>query len=155
MGKSFLWCFVFFNRLKQFCIPFVWIHPLAILIILINPYKINNNLNNNTVLAKGPISVLESIGSPRINFSSLAFNADLNSSYFSSTMMYLFAEKQTYPALLALLLIAHSTARLISASFRIMKGSFPPNSITHFFKYLPESDAICLPAAVDPVNVTP
>ena len=69
--------------------------------------------------------------------------------------MNLLAEKQIYPALLALLFIAQSTANAISASFKTINGSLPPNSITHFFKYFPDKEAIYFPAAVEPVNVTP
>ena len=70
-------------------------------------------------------------------------------------MINLFPEKQTYPALLSLLLIAKSAAKFISASFKTQNGSDPPSSKTAFLMYFPAICPIALPALEEPVNETP
>ncbi len=47
------------------------------------------------------------------------------------------------------------TVRSISAEAATTKGSDPPSSKTHFFKFLPASAAIDRPARSEPVRVTP
>jgi hypothetical protein len=55
-------------------------------------------------------------------------------------MINLLGEKHTCPALTLLDFIALLTAYYTSPSARTTKGSFPPSSITDFFRFLP---AIC------------
>lgn len=69
--------------------------------------------------------------------------------------MNLLAAIQTYPAFKNLDKTAVYAAYFTSASYKTMKGSEPPNSITHFFKFLPANSAIFLPALVLPVKLTP
>lgn len=70
-------------------------------------------------------------------------------------MMNLFGAVQTCPQFLVLPYTALLTAKSKSASFNTTKGSFPPNYITFFFKYLPAFSAIIEPDFVLPVKLTP
>ncbi len=69
--------------------------------------------------------------------------------------MNLFGEKQICPQFELLALIASVTALLRSASNKTTKGSFPPNSMTDFFKCSPAFAAINEPALELPVKLTP
>ena len=51
-------------------------------------------------------------------------------------------------------LTAPSAALSIIASSNTMKGSLPPNSNTHFFKFLADLSPTFAPALVLPVKVT-
>ena len=69
--------------------------------------------------------------------------------------MNLLGEKHICPAFLHLPCTASFTARLTSASNKTTNGSFPPNSMTDFFKYFPDFSAITDPALDEPVKLTP
>ncbi len=66
----------------------------------------------------------------------------------------LFEATQLCPQLINLPLTAPSAAFSIIASSSTINGSLPPNSRTHFFKFIADLSPTLAPALVLPVKVT-
>ena len=64
-------------------------------------------------------------------------------------------EKQTWPAFAIRLRTAVVTASSKIASYKTIRGSFPPSSKTDFLTCFPADWAIIPPVLLDPVKWTP
>ena len=78
----------------------------------------------------------------------------VNSSAMSLTTMKRLAQMQAWPLFCRRAVTARGIVWSRSAEAATTKGSEPPSSSTHFFRYLPAKEATERPARSEPVTVT-
>ena len=104
-------------------------------------------------VAKGPMSVSGSIGSPIFSASYFSISFFSNESAIASATINLFAAIQDCPLLSIRAVTAVVTAASKSALGMTMNGSLPPNSSTVFLICFPAAAAKLAPASSLPVRV--